>query len=76
MALFVAAFGDERRAVCRPLLAWLLLNEKEAGRRGGGRGRRAYRVGWGATAFLQTLGWSVPGPRFYSPGRWRVLERD
>lgn len=45
-ALLVAAFGDELRAVCRPLWAWLLLKEGKAGRRGGGRGRRASGVGW------------------------------
>lgn len=36
--ILVVAFGDEHRAVCRPLLAWLLLNQ------GGGvegRGRTA-----------------------------------
>lgn len=45
-ALLVAAFGDELRAVCRPLWAWLLLKEGKAGRRGGGKGRRASGVGW------------------------------
>lgn len=41
----VAAFGGELRAVCRPLWAWLLLKEGKAGRRGGGKGRRASGVG-------------------------------
>lgn len=46
----VAAFGDERRAVCRPLLAWLLMSEEEAGRRGGEEGGPS-GCGWGCCCF-------------------------
>ena len=45
-AVWAAAFGDELRAVCRPLWAWLLLKEGKAGRRGEGKERRASGVGW------------------------------
>lgn len=72
-ALSVAAFGGELRAVCRPPWAWLLLKEGEAGRRGGGKGRRA-SGGVSTAAVLQTLGLRTPGPSstaLAGDGLWR-----